>query len=82
VNSASIPHLRKLEAGVVLFGHNWNDEQVLKTQKQNFRWFGGKTPAALSFSWQYIGDAEEESPESYRGAVDRFGALLQIGLLR
>ena len=32
-----IPQLKKLEAGIVLFGHNWNDEQVLKTQKQNFR---------------------------------------------
>ena len=39
-----IPQLKKLEAGIVLFGHNWNDEQVLKTQKQNFKWFGWKTP--------------------------------------
>src|SRR4030095_5844135 len=41
-----IPQLKKLEAGIVLFGHNWNDEQVLKTQKQNFEWFGWKTPEA------------------------------------
>ena len=25
-----IPQLRKLEASIVLFGHNWNDEQVPK----------------------------------------------------
>ena len=77
-----IPQLKGLEAGIVLFGHNWNDEEVLKTQKQNFKWFGWKTPAALSFTWQYTRDAEEESPESYLGAIEEFEALLQIGLRR
>jgi multimeric flavodoxin WrbA len=82
LGEAPIPQLMKLEAGMVLFGHNWNDEQVLKTQKQNFKWFGWKTPAALSFNWQYTRDAEEESPESYLAAVEEFGALLQSALLR
>ena len=54
----------------------WNNKQVLKTQKQNFKWFGWKTPAALSFNWQYTTDADEESPDSYLGAVEGFGALL------
>jgi hypothetical protein len=80
LGEAPIPQLKKLEAGIVLFGHNWNDEQVLKTQKQNFKWFGWRTPAALSFNWQYTRDAEEESPESYLGAIEEFGALLRIGL--
>ncbi len=75
-----IPQLKKLEAGIVLFGHNWNDEQVLKTQQQNFEWFGWKTPEALSFNWQYTEDADEESPESYRDAVSEFGVLLQLAL--
>jgi hypothetical protein len=82
LREAPIPQLKKLEAGIVLFGHNWNDEQVLNTQKQNFKWFGWKTPAALSFNWQYTRDAQEESPESYLGAIEEFGALLQIGLPR
>jgi hypothetical protein len=82
LREAPIPQLKRLEAGIVLFGHNWNDEQVLKTQKQNFKWFGWKTPAALSFNWQYTGDADEESPESYLGAIDEFEALLQIRLPR
>ena len=47
-----IPQLKKLEAGIVLFGQNWNDEEVLRTQKQNFEWFGWKVPEALSFCWQ------------------------------
>jgi hypothetical protein len=82
LGEAPIRQLKKLEAGIVLFGHNWNDEQVLKTQKQNFKWFGWKTPAALSFNWQYTRDAEEESPESYLGATEEFGALLRLGLPR
>ena len=82
LGEAPIPQLKKLEAGIVLFGHNWNDKQVLKTQKQNFKWFGWKTPAALSFNWQYTKDAEEESPESYLDAIEKFEALLQVGLPR
>ena len=72
--------MKKLEAGIVLFGHNWNDKQVLTTQKQNFKWFGWKTPSALSFNWQYTTDAEEESPESYLDAIEKFEVLLQVGL--
>jgi hypothetical protein len=77
LGESPIPQLKKLEAGIVVFGHNWNGAGVLKTQKQNFKWFGWKTPAALSFSWQYARNAEEESLESYLGAVEEFGALLR-----
>lgn len=77
-----IPQLKKLEAGIVLFGHNWNDRQVLETQKKNFGWFGWKTPDALSFNWQYTSDAEEESRESYCDAIKDFGKLVQIGVRR
>jgi hypothetical protein len=77
-----IPELEKLEAGIVLFGHNWNDRQVLRTQKKNFEWFGWKTPDALSFNWQYTQDAEEESLESYCDAIEEFGKLVQVGRRR
>ena len=72
-----IPQLQGLEAGMVLFGHNWNDAQVLETQRQNFKWFDWKTPEDLSFYWQYTPDAEEESPESYLAAIEEFDALLR-----
>jgi hypothetical protein len=72
-----IRQLRKLEAGIVVFGHNWNDEAVLRTQKQNFEWFGWKTPASLSFCWQYTRDAEEESRDSYLDATRQFAASLK-----
>lgn len=79
LGESPIRQLRKLEAGIVVFGHNWNDEAVLKTQKQNFKWFGWKTPAALSFCWQYTKDAEEESRESYLDAARQFADLLRMG---
>jgi hypothetical protein len=74
-----IPELKGLEAGIVVFGQNWNDAQVLKTQRQNFTWFDWKTPAALSFHWQYTRDADDESAGSYLGAVAEFKALLRTG---
>lgn len=67
-----IPELNGLEAGMVLFGHNWNVQRILETQRHNFEWFGWKTPEALSLAWQYTGDENEESPESYLGAVGEF----------
>lgn len=71
-----IPQLKGLEAGIVLFGHNWNGAQVIRTQKQNFRWFGWGAPATLSFAWQFTDDAEEESPGSYLDAIEAFNALM------
>jgi hypothetical protein len=82
LGETSIPQLRNLEAGMVLFGQNWKDAQVLKTQRQNFKWFGWKTPAPLSFYWQYTRDAEDESPESYLDAVEEFAALMRTELPR
>jgi multimeric flavodoxin WrbA len=78
LHEAPIPQLTKLEAGMVLFGQNWNNEQVLHTQTQNFKWFGWKTPAALSFNWQYTDDMHDESPDSYRNAADEFQTMLHL----
>jgi multimeric flavodoxin WrbA len=77
LGEAPIPQLKGLEAGMVVFGQNWNDAQVLKTQLQNFKWFSWKTPAPLSFYWQFTRDADDESPESYLGAIKEFKALLR-----
>jgi len=82
LGESPIPQLKNLEAGMVLFGQNWNDARVLKTQRQNFKWFGWKTPQPLSFYWQYTRDAEDESPESYLGAVEEFDALMRTELPR
>jgi hypothetical protein len=82
LGESPIPELNELEAGMVLFGHNWNAERVLETQKQNFDWFGWKTPEALSFAWQYTDDEDDESRESYLRAIHEFRELMQLRLPR
>jgi hypothetical protein len=77
LREAPIPELKGLEAGIVVFGQNWNDAEVLKTQRQNFQWFDWETPDALSFYWQYTSDPEDESPDSYLAAIEEFAALLR-----
>ena len=71
-----IPQLWQLEAGIVVFGQNWRGKEVMETQKQNYRWFKFKTPAALSFNWQATQDATEESPRSYKQTVREFARML------
>ena len=78
LGESRIPELKGLEAGMVLFGHNWNVRPTLETQKRNFEWFGWKTPEALSFAWQYTDDEDEESPESYLGAIEEFREHLRV----
>ena len=82
LGESPIPELKELEAGMVLFGHNWNAERVLETQKQNFEWFGWKTPEALSFAWQHTDDEDDESRESYLDAIHEFRELMQLRLPR
>ena len=41
-----IPQLKKLEAGIVLLVIPGTTNKFWQTQKQNFRWFGWKTPEA------------------------------------
>ena len=82
LGESAIPELKELEAGMVLFGHNWNGERVLETQKQNFEWFGWKTPEALSFAWQHTDDEDDESRESYLRAIHEFRELMQLRLPR
>jgi hypothetical protein len=77
LGEAPIPELKDLEAGMVLFGHNSKTKSVLETQKQNFEWFGWKTPEALRFAWQYTDDENEESPESYLRAIEEFHEFLR-----
>lgn len=73
-----IPQLKKLEAGIVVFGQNWRGKEVVETQVQNYKWFGFKTPAALSFNWQATQDAEEESAASYVRTVREFSEVLAM----
>jgi multimeric flavodoxin WrbA len=59
-------------AGLVVIGQNWQVDQSLTTQKKVLEFFGFQVPEELYMGWQYTRDANEESPESYRDAVDTF----------
>jgi hypothetical protein len=76
LGEAPIPQLAGLEAGMVLFGHNWLDTKVLRTQQQNFAWFGWRVPAGLSFAWQFTAHPEVESAASYARAAAEFTAVM------
>ena len=59
-------------AGLVVIGQNWQVDQSLTTQKKVLEFFGFQVPEELYMGWQYTRDVNDESPESYRDAVDTF----------
>ena len=60
------------EAGIVLIGQNWNGSSVVDIQKQVLKFFGFKVPDTLSFNWQYLQDAKDETADSYKAAPKQF----------
>jgi multimeric flavodoxin WrbA len=58
--------LENIDAGFVGIGHNWNDQAVVDTQKEVFKFFGFKVPNELSFCWQYTTNAKDESKQHYK----------------
>jgi len=68
--------VKGIEAGIILLGHNWNGEKVLKTEKQVLKFFGFKVPGALTWHWQFTNDASDESNQSYLRAAKEFNKLI------
>jgi multimeric flavodoxin WrbA len=68
--------VKDIEAGLILFGHNWNGDEVLKTQKQVLQYFGFKTPKELFWNWQFTSDSTQESNGSYKESARQFEQLL------
>jgi len=64
--------LQKISAGIVIIGQNWNGKNILATQKQVLSFFGFNQVDDLSWHWQFTQDANDESPESYLRANDKF----------
>ena len=60
--------LKDQEVGVIAVGHNWNGQEAVLS------FFGFKTPSQLSFNWQYLKNANDESKEEY---VAEFGEFLK-----
>lgn len=66
--------LKDKECGIVAVGHNWNGENVIKLEKEVFKFFGFKTPEQLSFNWQWTNNKTDESKQSY---LESFGDFLK-----
>ena len=39
--------VKNIEAGIIVIGHNWNNEQVVQTQKEVLQYFGFQVPKKL-----------------------------------
>ena len=66
--------LKNKEAGIIAVGHNWNGEEAVKLEKEVLSFFGFKTPTQLSFNWQFLKNANDESKDGY---VAEFGEFLK-----
>ena len=53
--------LKDKECGVIAVGHNWNGEESVNLEKEVLKFFGFKTPNQLSFNWQFLKNANDES---------------------
>lgn len=58
--------LKEKETGIVAIGHNWNVKEAVKLEKEVLSFFGFKTPDVLSFNWQYLTDADDETQSGYK----------------
>jgi multimeric flavodoxin WrbA len=59
-------------AGVVAVGHNWNGKEAVKLEKEVLEFFGFDVPEELSFSWQYLDDAKDETLSGYKKEYGAF----------
>ena len=64
--------LKDKEAGIIAVGHNWNGKESIKLEKEVLSFFGFKTPEKLSFNWQYLDDAKNETQSGYKGEYSQF----------
>ena len=63
--------VKNIEAGIIAIGHNWNNEQVVQTQKEVLQFFGFQVPKQLSRGWSFT-DMNNESQQWYQAAVKKF----------
>ena len=64
--------LKDKETGVIAIGHNWNGKEAVKLEKEVLGFFGFKTPDVLSFNWQYLQNADDETQSGYKKAYATF----------
>ena len=67
--------IKDIEAGIIVVGQNWNGKQAVKIERKVLGYFGFKTPAALSWNWQYTNQVNDESSASYKNSFKEFSQV-------
>lgn len=68
--------LKDKMAGFICIGHNWNGDQVVKTQMQVLKFFGFKVKEEICWNWQWTSDAKDESADGYKEDASLFASKL------
>ncbi len=64
--------VKKIEAGIIATGQNWNGKKVIRTQKEVLKYFGFKVNEKLCWNWQYTTNTSDETNESYKKSWKKF----------
>jgi hypothetical protein len=73
--------VRDIESGFIFIGHNWNVDEVVKTQKQVHQFYGFKPAKELYFGYQFTEDVLDETKEGYREDVHSLDNIIDIRTL-
>lgn len=73
--------VKDIESGFIFIGHNWNVNNVVKTQKQVHEFYGFKPADELYFGWQFTEDVEDESKQGYKEDVHSLDNIIDIRTL-
>lgn len=63
--------IKNIEAGIIVIGHNRNNELTIQTQKEVLNSFGFEVPKQLSRGRTFT-DMNDESQKSYQAAIEQF----------
>ncbi len=63
--------IKDIEAGIIVIGHNRNNEAVVTTQKSVLEMFGFQVPKQLTRGRTFT-NMDDESQKSYQAATDQF----------
>jgi multimeric flavodoxin WrbA len=69
--------IKDIECGIITTGHNWNGDNVIKTQKQVLNFFGFKVSDNLCWSHQYLKDANDETNKNYLNDFKDFKKIIK-----
>jgi multimeric flavodoxin WrbA len=64
--------LKKIDAGLIVIGQNWNGSKAMHTQKKVLGYYGFNVIDNLCWNWQYTSVLNDETPESYQKSFPVF----------